>query len=69
MEVIDLLGALKIDGVPVITDEKTLLNPQLKAEIVIRYFGEKFGVKGSELPYLASKIKRDLKAGKLRFGG
>jgi hypothetical protein len=68
MEVIDILGAVKIDGAPIITDDKAFLNPQLKAELVVRYFNEKFGVKPSELPHLASLIKRDLKSGKLKFG-
>lgn len=68
MEVIDILGALKIDGVPVILDDKAFLNPQLKAELVIRYFTEKFKVKPNELPYVASLIKKDLKNGKLKWG-
>ena len=68
MEVIDILGAMKINGVPVITDDKAFLNPQLKAELVLKYFSEKYGAKPNELPYLASLIKRDLKSGKLKFG-
>jgi len=65
MEVIDILGAVKIDGQPVIIDDKAHLNPQVKAEQVIKFFNEKFNVKPNDLPNLASVIKRDLKAGKL----
>ena len=67
MEIIDILGALKIDGSPIITDEKAILNPQMKAEQVIKFFNENFNVKPNELPNLASVIKNDLKAGKLAF--
>ena len=68
MEVIDILGALKIDGSPVINDDKAFLNPQLKAETVLRFFTGKFNLKPNELPYLASIIKRKLKSGELSFG-
>ena len=68
MEVIDILATLKIDGLGAITDERAHLNPQLKAETVVKYFGEKFGVKPNELPYVASVIKRKLRAKELRFG-
>jgi len=67
MEVIDILAALKIDGKPIIIDDKAFLNPQMKAEQVMKYFHENFGMKTNELPHLASVIKRDLKAGKLRW--
>ena len=65
MEVIDILGALKIDGQPVITDDKAYLDPQVKAEQVVKYFSQNFGLQTKELPHLASVVKRDLKAGKL----
>lgn len=65
MEVIDILGALKVDGKPVILDDKALLDPNLKAQSVIKYFNENFNMKPNELPHLASVIKKDLKAGKL----
>jgi len=65
MEVIDLLAALKIDGKPVIMDDKAFLNPQMKAEQVIKFFNENFNIKPNELPRLASVIKQDLKNGKL----
>lgn len=68
MDVIDFLAMLKVDGVPIITDDNVRLNPQLKAAEVIKYFGEKYGVKPNNLPYVASIIKRDLKNGKLRMG-
>lgn len=68
MEVIDILSLLKIDGAPVITDDKVALNPQLKAENAVKHFHEKFNVKPNVLPYLASVIKRKLKAGKLNWG-
>ncbi len=67
IEVIDILGALKIDGAPIISDEKVILNQQLKAEAIFKYFGAKFGVKPSELPYIAALIKKKLKTGELRF--
>jgi hypothetical protein len=68
LEVIDILGALKIDGVPIINDEKVILNQQLKAEAIFKFFATKFGVKPNELPIIASLIKKKLKTGELRFG-
>ena len=65
MEVIDILGALKVDGQPVIIDDKAFLNPQMKAEQVLKYFNENFNMRPNELPHLASVIKKDLKAGNL----
>ncbi|MCU0640689.1 MAG: hypothetical protein MUC35_01225 [Candidatus Margulisbacteria bacterium] len=65
LEVIDILGAMKIDGRPVITDDKAHLNPTVKAETVVKFFTENFNMKPSELPHLASVVKRDLQAGKL----
>lgn len=65
LEVIDILGALKIDGKPIITDDKAYLDPQLKAEQVIKYFSQNFGLQPKELPQLAAVVKRDLKAGKI----
>ncbi len=67
IEVLDILGALKIDGAPIISDEKVILNPQLKAEAIFKYFAAKFGVKPNELPYIAALIKKKLKTGELRF--
>jgi hypothetical protein len=68
MEVIDILGALKIDGAPIINDEKVILNQQLKTEAIFKYFAAKFNVKPNELPYIAALIKKKLKNGELRFG-
>jgi hypothetical protein len=65
MEVIDILAALKIDGKPVIIDDKAHLDPNLKAQTVMKFFNENFNMQPKELPHLASVIKRDLKAGKL----
>jgi hypothetical protein len=64
-EVITILGALKIDGTPVITDDKAALNPQMKAEQVMKFFNDNFKIKPADLPQVASVIKQDLKAGKL----
>lgn len=61
MEVIDILALLKIDGEPVIKDDRALLDPKLKAQAVMEYFYKNFNVKPNDLPYLASQIKRDLK--------
>lgn len=69
MEVIDILGALDLGGTLVITDDKAFLNPQLKAQQVMTFFKENFNLKPSDLPQLASIVKQDLKAGKLKFGG
>ena len=68
LEVIDILGALKIDGAPIINDEKVILNQQLKADAIFKYFAAKFGVKPNELPYIAALIKKKLETGELRFG-
>lgn len=64
MEVIDILAALKIDGKPVILDDKALLDPNAKAQTVIKYFNENFSMRPNELPHLAAAIKRDVKNGK-----
>ncbi|MFH1683605.1 MAG: hypothetical protein ABIA67_01850, partial [Candidatus Margulisiibacteriota bacterium] len=65
MEVIDILALLKIDGEPIIKDERALLDPKQKAQTVMEYFQIKFNVKPNDLPYLASLIKHDLKHGKI----
>ena len=69
MEVIDILGALNVGGNLVITDDNALLNPKLKAEQVVSFFKENFNANPNELPQLASIIKGDLKAGRLKLGG
>lgn len=61
MEVIDILAILKIDGEPVIKDDKALLDPKSKAQAVLDYFRREFNSTANDLPYLASLIKRDLK--------
>ena len=68
MEVIDILALLKIDGEPVIKDDRALLDPKLKAQAVMEYFYKKFNVKPNDLPYLASLIKKELKNKKLGRG-
>ena len=65
IEVIDILGALKIDGKPVILDDKAFLNPQLKTEQIVKFFKDNYNVKPNELPHLAAVIKKDLKQGKI----
>lgn len=65
MEVIDILALLKIDGEPIIKEDKLLLNPNTKAQAVMKYFQEKFKLPPQDLPYLASLIKHDLKHGKI----
>ena len=65
MEVIDLLSILKIDGEPIIKDDKLLLDHKLKAQAVMEYYKKEFNVDPNELPYLASIVKRDLKSGKI----
>jgi hypothetical protein len=67
MEIIDLLALIKVDGVPVISDDSACLNPKTKTEHVLRFFQEKFGVKAPLLPYVASIIKKNLKTGKIRW--
>ncbi len=67
MEVIDILALLKIEGRPVITDDKAHLDPQLKAELVIKTMLENYGIKPNTLPYLAAVIKRNLKNGQLKW--
>lgn len=64
-EVFDLLALLKIDGEPVIKDDRTLLDPKEKARAVFEYFNGVHGIDPDTLPYLASLIKRDLKSGKI----
>jgi len=65
MEVIDILALLKIDGEPVIKDDRALLDPKLKAQVIMEYFHKKFNIPPNDLPYLASIIKHDLKHGKI----
>ncbi len=64
-EVFDLLALLKIDGEPIIKDDRQLLDPKSKAQAVFKYFHKTFKVEPGDLPYLASLVKRDLKAGKI----
>jgi len=68
MEVIDLLALIKVDGEPIIKDDQVLLNPQLKADTIVRYFHDKFQVKPNLLPYIAATIKRGLKNGQIKWG-
>ncbi len=65
MEVIDILALLKIDGEPVIKDDRALLDPKLKTQVIMEYFHKKFNIKPNDLPYFASLIKHDLKHGKI----
>jgi hypothetical protein len=64
-EVFDLLALLNVDGEPVIKNERILLDPKDKARAVFEYFNVNFGIEADNLPYLASLVKRDLKAGKI----
>ncbi|MBN2058239.1 MAG: hypothetical protein JW782_05550 [Candidatus Saganbacteria bacterium] len=64
-EVFDLLALLKVDGEPIIKDDRVLLDPKAKATAVFEYFHQNFGLEPDNLPYLASLIKRDLKAGRI----
>lgn len=64
-EVFDLLGLLKIDGEPIIKDDRDLLEPKAKANAIFRYFHQNYGMEPDALPYLASLIKKDLKVGKI----
>jgi len=68
MEVIDILAMVKIGETRVVTDDSAALNPQLKADLVVKFFREKMGIKPSLLPYMASIIKQKLKSGQLAFG-
>ncbi|MFC1568268.1 hypothetical protein ACFL37_01055 [Candidatus Margulisiibacteriota bacterium] len=65
MEVFDILSLLKIDGEPIVKDDRQLLDPKQKAQAIMEYFHKGFQIKPSDLPYLASLIKRDLKSGKI----
>jgi hypothetical protein len=67
MEVIDILSLLKVDGEPIIKDDKAFLDPKAKANAVVEYFSQNFGVSAKELPYVASVIKQNLKSGKLNW--
>lgn len=73
MEVIDVLSLLEFDSGSgkklVINDDKAFLNPQLKAEQVIKFFKDNFDLSPNELPRLASIVKQDLRAGRLKVGG
>lgn len=67
MEVIDILALLKVDGEPIIKDDRAILDPKLKAQAVLEYFHTKFNITPNDIPYLASLIKQDLKSGKLNW--
>jgi len=67
IEVIDILALVKIDGEPVIKNDQHLLDPKAKTQAVMEYFHAKFNLLPSDLPYLASLIKHDLKNGKLNW--
>ncbi len=66
-EVIDILSVLKIDGQPVITNDRDHLDPKQKAQTIMQYFQARFKIEPNDLPYLASMIKNDLKCGKLKW--
>jgi len=61
MEVIDILSIIKIDGEPIVKDSKAFLDQNLKAQIVMSYFKDRYNVDSNLLPYLASVIKKDVK--------
>ena len=63
MDVIDVLAMLKIDGEPVVKDDKAFLNPQTKAQEVLDYFTQNFNMSPKELPYFASAVKQEIKKG------
>jgi len=63
MEVIDILALIKVDGEPVVKDDKSFLDPRMKAKEVMEYFHKSFGVSPDELPYVAYVIKRKIKKG------
>jgi hypothetical protein len=65
LEVFDILSLLKIDGEPIVRDDRALLDPKQKAQAIMEYLHGKFNLKPNDLPYLASLIKRDLKQGKI----
>ncbi|MFH1826436.1 MAG: hypothetical protein ABH823_04010 [bacterium] len=67
MEIIDLLALIKVDGEPIIRDDKAWLDPKLKTQTIMEYFLKKFNVKPQDLPYVAASIKHDLKSGKLQW--
>ena len=67
MEVIDILALLKVDGEPIVKDDRAILDPKLKAQTVLEFFHKKFNISPNEIPYLASLIKHDLKNGKLSW--
>lgn len=63
MEVIDLLALIKVDGEPVVKDDKSFLDPRIKAKEVLEYFHNNFGVIPDELPFVAYVIKNKIKKG------
>ncbi|MFH1541644.1 MAG: hypothetical protein ABIE84_00945 [bacterium] len=65
MDIIDLLALLKVDGKAIVSNNQAILDPKLKAQAVMEYFQREFKIQPSDLPYLASLIKQDLKHGKI----
>jgi hypothetical protein len=65
MEVIDILSLCRVEGEPVIKDDKDWLDPNRKAKAVVSFFTSKFDIDPKDLPYLASLIKHDIKNGRL----
>ena len=68
MEVIDILALLRIDGEPVIKDDKDLLDAKRKAKAVVEFYTSHFQIDPKDLPYLASLVKHDIKHGKITRG-
>lgn len=68
-QVIDILGALKVDGQPVISDDRAFTDPTLKAQTVLEYFNKNFGIPPTELAHIASVIKQDLRQGRIDWEG
>ena len=65
MEIIDLLALLKVDGEPIIKDDKAWLDQKLKAQLVMEYFLKTYKIKPDTLPYVGTVVKRDIKQKKL----
>lgn len=71
-EVIDILAQVSISDekgnkMLVINDDSLVNNPTAKAQQVINFFKENFGVQPNELPHLASVIKHEVRTGNIKW--
>lgn len=68
IDIIKLLAQCKVDGERVVKDDKAHLDPNTLGKTVFEFFGKKLGIPPTDIPELASIIKKEIKTGNLKLG-